>query len=84
MILLSTVLGYAACQLVLILVDLNPWFEVILGGTTLAITYMISVMLTGALSTKNIKDIKSITDRYKPARGILKPIFKQLLRIAKK
>jgi hypothetical protein len=64
-------------------VDLNPWFELILGGTALAITYVVSVILTGALSAKNIKDIKSITDRFESTRRITDPVFKQLLRIAK-
>ena len=82
-ILVSTIIGYTACQTVLWLVNLNPWLELILGGTALVTTYLISIMLTGALSTKNIKDIKSITDRYKPSRWILEPIFTQLLRIAK-
>ena len=82
-ILVSTIIGYISCQTVLSLVDLNPWFELILGGTTLAITYMITIMLTGALSAKNINDIKTITDRYQPTRWILDPILSQLLRIAK-
>jgi O-antigen/teichoic acid export membrane protein len=82
-ILASTILGYIACQLVLFLVNLGPWFELLLGGSTLAITYMISVILTGALSAKNIKDIKSITDRFESTRRIADPVFKQLLRIAK-
>ena len=82
-ILASTIFGYITCKLVLSLVNLNPWFELILGGVTLAITYLLSVILTGALSAKNLKDIKSITDRYRPTRGILEPFFKQLLRIAK-
>ena len=82
-ILASTIIGYAACQTVLMFVDLNPWLEILLGGTTLATTYLISIMLTGALSTKNIQDIKSITDRYPPTTWILDPIYKQLIRIAK-
>jgi hypothetical protein len=82
-ILASTIIGYAACKTVLMLVDLSPWSEIILGGTTLAITYIISIMLTGALTAKNINDIKTITDRYQPTRWILDPIFTQLLRIAK-
>jgi O-antigen/teichoic acid export membrane protein len=82
-ILASTVLGYAACQLMLMIVDLNPWFEIILGGTTLAITYIIAVILTGALSAKNLKDIKNITDRVESTRKITDPMFKYLLRLAK-
>ena len=82
-ILASTIIAYAGCQLVLMLVDLNPWFELILGGSTLAITYIISVIVTGALSAENLRDIKSITDRVKSTRRITDPVFKQLLKLAR-
>jgi len=82
-ILISALFGYGACQLVLMLVDLNLWFELILGGSTLAIIYLVSVILTGALSAKNIRDIKSITDRLEATRTISGPVFKQLLRLAR-
>jgi len=82
-ILVSALFGYGACQLVLMLVDLNLWFELILGGSTLAIIYLVSVILTGALSAKNIRDIKSITDRLEATRTISGPVFKQLLRLAR-
>ena len=79
----STALGYGACKTVLKIIDLNPWIELIVGGSILAVIYLFSVILTGALSTKNLKDIKTITDRYQPTRWILDPIFTQLIRIAK-
>jgi hypothetical protein len=82
-ILVSALFGYGACRIVLMLVEMNPWFELILGGSTLAIIYLVSVILTGALSAKNIRDIKSITDRVESTRTITYPIYKQLLRLAR-
>jgi O-antigen/teichoic acid export membrane protein len=82
-ILFSAILGYVGGKLVLILVTLGPWFELILGGVTIALVYLISIILTGALTAKNIRDIKSITDQIKSTRKITDPVYMQLLRIAK-
>jgi hypothetical protein len=82
-ILTSTILGYVACKITQNLLHLNPWFELLIGGTTLATVYLIFIMLTGALTTKNINDIKTITDRHKPTKKISETILNTLLKIAK-
>lgn len=60
---LSVFLGYVGCYTILWVVDLNPWMELFIGGGVLAVIYLVSILVTGVLSTQNIQDIKNITKR---------------------
>jgi O-antigen/teichoic acid export membrane protein len=79
----STLLGYIASLLVLRILNTNPWTELILGGITLALVYLTSIIATGALNHKNIRDIKNMTQKNKLGKK-LNPILDTLEKIARK
>ena len=43
---------------------LNPLLEMIIGGCLLMITYLFSILYTGALTRSNIDDMYSIASKY--------------------
>jgi O-antigen/teichoic acid export membrane protein len=81
-IMLSAIVGYAACIIVLKRLSFNPWVELFLGGTALALCYIASILFTGALTSKNIYDIKQITDKNKIGKTLGGPVLVILMRLA--
>lgn len=80
----SAILGYMACRTVLIILSFNVWIELFLGGIAISVTYMVSIMLTGALIAKNFNDIKHITDKNRLGKTLVGPILEYLIKHAKK
>ncbi|TFH15973.1 hypothetical protein E4H04_07410 [Candidatus Bathyarchaeota archaeon] len=78
----SATLSYIACIAILSLITSNVWVELIIGGITLVIVYMTSILLTGALNAKNISDIKQITIKNKLGKT-LSPVFNLLIKLAR-
>ena len=78
---LSTIVSYIACIITVRLVSLNLWIELILGGIVLMITYLISILITGAINEKNLYDIKRITEKNKLGKTLAGPILKVLIKI---
>ena len=65
------------------IIDVNPWVELMLGGGVLAVSYLLSILLTGALTRKNVEDIQSIAAEYEGMKRIVDPIFAVLYRLTK-
>jgi O-antigen/teichoic acid export membrane protein len=80
----STMIGFTSCIILTNLIDVNPWVELILGGGVLAVSYLLSILLTGALTRKNVEDIHNITAKYERMKRITDPIFAVLYRLSKK
>ena len=80
----STLIGFTSCTVLTNLIDVNPWVELILGGGVLAVSYLLSILLTGALTRKNVEDIHNITAKYERMKRITDPIFAVLYRLLKK
>jgi O-antigen/teichoic acid export membrane protein len=79
----STFIGYVSCKLFLGLISLYPLVELILGTGVLFITYLFSLLMIGALTKKNIKDIKDLVLRNKIMKKFSGPIFDFLIKLAR-
>jgi O-antigen/teichoic acid export membrane protein len=77
----SAIFGYTACVITLSLITFNPWIELFLGGSALAITYLVSLILTQALTSKNLSDIKQITNKNRLGKALIGPILDLLSRV---
>jgi O-antigen/teichoic acid export membrane protein len=81
---ISSLFGYSACRILTSNIDLNPIFELFAGGAILALVYLISLLLSGALTKSNISDIYSIVSRYKAIKWFIEPTFIVLKKLARK
>jgi O-antigen/teichoic acid export membrane protein len=79
----STLIGFTSCIIITNLIDVNPWAELMLGGGVLAVSYLLSILLTRALTRKNVEDIHRIAAEYKIMKRIVDPIFEVLFRLSK-
>jgi O-antigen/teichoic acid export membrane protein len=79
----STLIGFISCIVITNLIDVNPWVELMLSGGVLAVSYLLSILLTGALTRKNVEDIHSIAAEYKRMKRIVDPLFAVLYRLSK-
>ncbi len=80
----STLIGFTSCIVITNIIDVNPWVELILGGGVLAFSYLLSILLTGALTRRNVEDIHSIAAEYERMKRIVDPVFAVLYRLSKK
>ena len=81
---ISSLFGYSACLILTSIIDLNPVFELLAGGAILALVYLISLLLSGALTKSNISDIYSIVSRYKAIKWFIEPTFMFIKKLARK
>jgi O-antigen/teichoic acid export membrane protein len=82
-ILISSILGGSLCILVIQYLQINPWFELIIGGLLLVIAYLIIIIKTRALTHQNLEDIHKMIARYEVIQPLIAPIFKILYELAK-
>jgi O-antigen/teichoic acid export membrane protein len=80
---ISTFIGFITCHLLLAFVNSSPWVEVIIGGGGLAVTYLLSILLTGALTKTNLSDIHGIVYRYQFLRWFINPLFDVMIKFAR-
>ena len=81
---ISAIISILVCKLFLVVFTQNIWIEFISGGLVFVITYAVSILYTGALTKRNIVDIKRITDQNKLGRIIAAPILEYIIKIARK
>jgi len=83
-ILLSSIFAYSACTILLLIIDTSLLGQIIIGGGTLAATYVISILLIGALTKQNLTDIRGLLTRYQSIQRIIDPLFSLLTKLARK
>jgi O-antigen/teichoic acid export membrane protein len=81
--LISASVGSICCLILINAISINPWIEVFIGGSILIVTYLISILLTGALTKKNLQDIEGLLKKYEILNPIIDPIFKILSKITR-
>ena len=65
------------------LINLNVWLELALGGVTLMGTYFVMVLVTKALTRRNVADIYSIVRKRENLRPIVDPLFAAMNRLTR-
>jgi O-antigen/teichoic acid export membrane protein len=80
---ISASVGSICCLILINAISINPWIEVFIGGSILMITYLTSILLTGALTKKNLQDIEGLLIKYEILNPIIDPIFKILFKITR-
>jgi O-antigen/teichoic acid export membrane protein len=80
---ISASVGFICCLTLISLISINPWVEVFMGGSILMITYLTSILLTGALTKKNLQDIHSLLKKYEILNPLINPIFKILANLSR-
>jgi O-antigen/teichoic acid export membrane protein len=80
---ISTSVGFICCLTLISLISINPWIEVFMGGSILMITYLTSILLTGALTKKNLQDIHSLLKKYEILSPLINPVFEILAKLAR-
>ena len=83
-ILLSSIIAYSSCIILLLIIDTSLLGQILIGGGTLATTYLISLLLVGALTKENIADIRGLLIRYQSIQWIIDPLFSLLTKLARK
>ena len=81
---LSTILSYVVCVTVIRFTSSNVWLELIFGGCAFAFIYLISILATGSITSKNLEDIKRITEKNRLGKKFAGPILEVLIKIAEK
>jgi len=80
----SAGIGFLVCRAFVTYVNMNTWLEFFFGGSLLVLTYLILILLTGALKKENLRDIQNIAKTYTFLNFILDPLFRVLTILARK
>jgi hypothetical protein len=80
---LSTSIGYIISKLIMSMIVMNFIFELLMGSCILFSTYLLSLLLTGTLTKKNLNDIKELVNKNNYLRDIVNPFINTLITIAK-
>jgi O-antigen/teichoic acid export membrane protein len=81
---ISALTGFFICRLFLIYSNMNQLIEFLFGGVIIMVTYLIMILLSGALKKENLEDIRSVIKTYKIFTPIIDPVINSLSKIARK
>ena len=64
--------------------NFNPLIEFLVGGTIIMSSYLIMILLTGALKKENLEDIRSVITTYEIFTPIVDPVINSMIKVARK
>ena len=67
--------GFVVAAYLFSLVSWNPWLELFLGGFLVLVIYLVGVVVLGALSKRDVHDIRIITESIGQISGLVRPIL---------
>ena len=67
--------GLVAAAYLFSLVSWNPWLELFSGGILVLMIYLVGVVALGALSKRDVHDIRIITESIGPISGLVRPVL---------
>jgi O-antigen/teichoic acid export membrane protein len=76
--------GFVICRLFLFFSNFNPLIEFLVGGVIIMASYLIMILLTGALKKENLEDIRSVIKTYKIFTPIIDPVINSMIKVARK
>jgi O-antigen/teichoic acid export membrane protein len=79
----SISVGFVLCSMATSLLKVNPWIEVLIGGSVFMITYLLSILFTGAFTKSNIGDLRSLVEKYDMLNPLVDPFFNILTRLSR-
>jgi len=67
--------GFVVAAYLFSLVSWNPWLELFSGGFLVLVIYLVGVVILGALSKRDVHDIRIITESIGQISGLVRPIL---------
>ena len=80
---ISALIGFVFCKSFLFYSNINPWVEIFIGGIIILVSYLVLILLTGAITKENLNEIQKIVISYEMLYPILNPLFNALKRVAR-
>jgi O-antigen/teichoic acid export membrane protein len=80
----SSAVSGAAAYTVAYAVSYNPWIEITVSGMAFAALYVSSILFTGVIDARNLKDIYGLLEKQDRLKPIIDPVYIFLYRFSRK